>query len=83
MTTDVQKLLDSPYPAVVNAATRAIEIHQRYMNHQVSEQEYNDLIDDIVRLDRIDQAMFTEKTFMIIKKAYGVILALKTLTSIL
>jgi hypothetical protein len=75
---DVKELLNSPIPEVVTAAQHAITLNERFARKEISLSEYNELIDDIARLDRIDTAMFKEDVYVAVNKAYKIILALKT-----
>jgi hypothetical protein len=74
---NLNELLKSPIPEVVTAAQHAILLNDRYARKEITLSEYNELIDDIARLDRIDKAMFKEEVFIAIKKAYEIIKALR------
>ena len=75
---DLRELLDSPIPEVVSAAQKAIALNEKLARKEISLSEYNELIDDIARLDRIDSAMMKQEVYIAISKAYKVIVALKT-----
>lgn len=80
---NVQELLSSPIPEVVNAAERAIALNEKLARREISISEYNELIDDITRLDKIDSAMYKEQAYIAIAKAYKIIVALKTFAPML
>ena len=79
----LQDLLTSKIPVVYDAAHKAEKYLAEFQAHQLSQDEYNDLIDDIARLDTIDQNMTELETYREITIAFNIILELKSLTSLL
>lgn len=77
------ELIGSPVKEVAEAAFKAVELRSKRSTHAISEAEYNELFDDITRLETINQAMFTEEVYLKIKQAYTVIMTLKSITSLI
>lgn len=73
------QLVGSPVPEIASAAFRAIELRSKLANKAISQEEYDELFDDITRLDRIDSEMFTEEVFLGINQAYTIIMTLKSI----
>jgi len=78
MNEELTELLSSPIPEIASAAQKAVELNAKLARREISISEYNELISDIARQDKIDSAMFREDLYVAILKAYKIILALKT-----
>jgi AAA15 family ATPase/GTPase len=78
----IKELLKSDIPLVVQTTKRALELKGKYDNHEISEQEFNDLILDITRIDTIDENMYSLDMMSKIYTAFQVILTIKTFASI-
>ncbi|PPD52559.1 MAG: hypothetical protein CTY12_06350 [Methylotenera sp.] len=76
-------LLVSEIPEVVEAAQRAQQITARYEAEELTADEFKELIDDLVNIDRIDRSMITVEAFREIKQAFDIIMTLKSITSLL
>ena len=79
---EVLKLATSDVFEIKTAATTALHYTEQYHKGELSAPEFCELLDDLIRLDRIDQAMFTEAVYLKIRQAYTILLTLKTLASI-
>ncbi len=79
---EVQALTKSPIPEIANAAIRALELYELVNLNQLTKSEFEELLDDVVRLDNINQEMIAIETLRLIAAAYDTILTLKNLASI-
>jgi hypothetical protein len=79
---EVRELTHSNNIDIAHAAIRAIELNKQLANGVLSADEYNDLLDDVIKLNDIEKDMMTIDIYRLIVKAYNTILALKTLTSL-
>ena len=79
---ELESLIKSTIPQISTAAEKALNANTLYKTHQISTDEYLDLIDDITRIDYINKEMETELIYMSIVNAYKLISQLKTLISL-
>ena len=79
----MNNLLVSNVPEISKAAKRANQYLEELEGNKITPTEYDDLIDDLIRLDRIDKSMVTLEVYREIVKAYQYLATLKSLTSLL
>lgn len=75
-------LLVSEIPEVVEAAQRATQLVARFKAKELTKDEFDELIDDLTRIDNIDRSMITMEAFRELVEAFTIIVALKSLASI-
>ena len=78
----LNKLLISEIPEVVTAAQRADVITSKFQSGEQTKSEFDELIDDITKIDNIDRNMVNIEIYREIKQAFDVIMTLKSLTSL-
>lgn len=78
----LNKLLISEIPEVVTAAQRADVITSKFQSGELTKSEFDELIDDITKIDNIDRNMVNIEIYREIKQAFDVIMTLKSLTSL-
>ncbi len=78
----VKELTHSSIAEIAQAATKAIELNAQLINGVLSADEYNDLLDDVIKLNDIKRDMITIDVYRLMVKAYNTILTLKTLSSL-
>lgn len=81
-TETLNQLLVSKIPEVKEAAERAKELVIRYEADEITKDEFDELIDDLTRIDNIDRAMITLQRYNEIMAAIKIIITLKSLTSV-
>lgn len=81
-TETLNQLLVSKIPEVKEAAERAKELVLRLKSGEISKDEFDELIDDLTRIDNIDRAMISLQRYNEIMTAINIIIMLKSLTSI-
>ena len=79
----VNELKTSHISAIATAATSALQLYDQVINNQISNEEFEDLLNDVVNLHNIQIDMYEIETIRLITKAYHTILTLKTLASII
>lgn len=79
----LNKLLFSEIPEVVEAAKRAKQLVIRLESKELTKDEFDELIDDLTRIDNIDRSMITMEAFREIVQAFEVIMTLKSLASLI
>jgi len=79
----VQELTKSPVSLISEAATKALALNQDFVNGKLAADEYNELLEDVVKLDDINRQMEAVETERMIVKAYNTILTLKTIASLI
>lgn len=79
---DVKRLTESPIHHISQAATKALELNRELVNGNLTAAEYNELLDDVVRLDSIEKDMISIEIYRLIVQAYHTILTLKTIASL-
>ncbi len=79
----INKLLVSEIPQISKAARRANQFTEELEGNLITKDEYDNLLEDLLRLDKIDQSMVTLEAYREIAKAYQILLTLKTLTTLL
>jgi hypothetical protein len=80
---EVQDLTKSPVTLISEAAIKALTLNQDFVNGKLTAEEYNELLEDVVKLDDINKQMEAVETERIIVKAYNTILTLKTIASLI
>lgn len=80
--THIKELLKSDIPLVVKTTKQAIELKEKYDNHEISEKEFDDLILDITRMDTIDKNMYNLEILSKIYTAFRILLTIKTISSL-
>jgi len=81
-TETLNKLLVSKIPEVKEAAERAKELVIRLEANEITKSEFDELIDDLTRVDNIDRSMITLERYNEIMTAIKILITLKSLTSI-
>lgn len=81
-TETLNQLLVSKIPEVKEAAERAKELVLRLEAKEITKSEFDELIDDLTRIDNIDRAMITLQRYNEIMMAIKILVTLKSLTSI-
>ena len=81
-TETLNQLLVSKIPEVKEAAERAKELVLRLKANEINKSEFDELIDDLTRIDKIDRSMITLQRYNEIMAAVKIIITLKSLTSI-
>lgn len=81
-TETLNQLLVSKIPEVKEAAERAKELVLRLEAKEISKSEFDELIDDLTRIDNIDRSMISLQRYNEIMMAIKIILTLKSLTSL-
>ena len=81
-TQTLNQLLVSKIPEVKEAAERAKELVLRLEAKEITKSEFDELIDDLTRIDNIDRAMISLQRYNEIMAAVKIIITLKSLTSI-
>ncbi len=70
MFTTIDDLLHSNNQAVINTATIAQELKKNLANGSINQEEYEDLADDLLNLDRIDKLASNIQDKADLKKAF-------------
>jgi transcriptional regulator of nitric oxide reductase len=78
-TEHLNDLLLSKIPEVADAARRANELIIEYQSHQISKSEFEELIDDLTNIDKIDRSMISLERYNELMTALKIIVTLKTL----
>lgn len=78
----VKELTSSSDPVISNAAKRALYLNQELINGAITSDEFNELLEDVVKLDKINQEMLTVEAYRLIVLAYKTIVTLKTISSL-
>lgn len=81
-TETLNQLLVSKIPEVKEAAERAKELVDRLEKDEITKSEFDELIDDLTRIDNIDRDMISLQRYNEIMAAIKIILMLKSLTSL-
>lgn len=79
---EVKELTKSNIPQIALAATKALALNQELVNGTITADEYNELLEDVVKLDNIEKDMLTIELARLVVKAYNTILTLKTIASL-
>ena len=66
-------LLYSDVEVIKRTATKAIEYKELYDKNQISKQEFEDLIIDLTRIERIDKELYTFDLYTKINQAFLII----------
>jgi hypothetical protein len=80
---EIIKLLTSDIMEITTAAKEALELKSMLDAKSISQEEFNELIDDLVNLDKININMLLLETYLRIKQAFNIILTIKSLISII
>lgn len=78
-TEHLNDLLLSKIPEVADAARRANELIIEYQAGQLSKSEFEELIDDLTNIDKIDRSMISLERYNELMIALKLIVTLKTL----
>lgn len=78
----VQELAKSSVPEVADAATRALELVNLLEKNEITAEEFDDLIDDVINIEKINQNMNELELNRQIVIVVQTILTLKTLMSV-
>jgi hypothetical protein len=69
----LQHLAGSPDPAIAGRAQMALQITEAYQNGGISQDEYKELMQDLVRTDRLDEECSDLETkTMLVTAVYAV-----------
>lgn len=79
---EVQHLTHSSVPEIATAAKQALKLFDSMQAGSISPSEFIELLDDVVKLDKIQQNMMAIEVYRLINQAYHTILTLKTLASL-
>ena len=79
----LNNLLISEIPEVAQAAHRAQVLMARRISNELTQDEFEELIDDLANIDNIDRSMITLETYREIVQAFEIIMALKGAASLL
>lgn len=79
----IQDLMQSDIPLIADTATKARQYTIAYKNGQLTKEEYDDLIKDLTNLSVIDKELFKIEVYRQICEAFEIIIALKSVASLL
>ena len=76
-------LLTSKISEVRQAAEQAANLSEQLKAGDLTQSEFDELIDDITRIEQINKDMFNLTVYMDIQKAFQIILTLKSIVTLL
>lgn len=81
-TETLNQLLVCNIPEVVEMASKTTKYAMQLHNQEITKDEFDDLIDDLTRIDNIDRSMISLERYREIMTAIAVILKLKSIVSL-
>lgn len=78
----VKDLLNSDNEFIRDLAKQAVQFRKDFDDKKITASEFQELMDDLLDLKKIDDARFTSEVYCMVVNAVNVLITLKTLAQI-
>lgn len=80
---DAKKLTESDISLISATAIKVLDLYDQLKKGYLSELEYDELVGDLLSLEKIEENMYTQETYITINRAFNALNSLKSLIAVI